>query len=194
MHHRHLAAPALTAVVLALSSAQMPLHAQPAATDSGTTTTTTPRAAAAQGSKVNRADQRLIRDIAQANMAEVETGKLALEKSQNEQVKTFAQKMIDDHTSALNDVQQLAQAKNVDLPDGVDLKHKALATSMRAMSGANFDRDYKKHAGLADHRQTHDLLQKTQRNAKDPDLKALAAKMLPVVDGHLKMAEQMGSR
>src|ERR1044072_1432491 len=47
---------------------------------------------------LDAADSSLLTDIAQANMAEVETGKLALEKSTKPDVKKFAQMMVDDHT------------------------------------------------------------------------------------------------
>ena len=204
MPNRSLAACALTAAALALTLAQAPAQAQMAATtDSGSgSAVTTPgaamnantpaaRNAAAHASSVVRTDQKAMRDIAQANMAEIASAKLALDKSQNDQVKSFAQKMIDDHTKALTEVQQLAQSKGVELPDSPDLKHKTMATAMEAMSGNTFDRDYIKNAGLKDHRATLDLLHKTQRTAKDADLKALATKMVPVVQGHLKMAEQM---
>ena len=204
MPNRSLAACALTAAALALTLAQAPAQAQMAATtDSGSgSAVTTPgaamnantpaaRNAAAHASSVVRTDQNTMRTLAQANMAEIASAKLALEKSQNDQVKTFAQKMIDDHSAALTEVQKLAQSKGVDLPDSPDLKHKTMATAMEAMSGNTFDRDYIKNAGLKDHRATLDLLHKTQRTAKDADLKALATKMVPVVQGHLKMAEQM---
>jgi len=46
-------------------------------------------------------------------------------------------------------------------------------------------------AGVGDHRKTRELLQKVQARARDGDLKALAGKMLPVVEQHLAHAEQM---
>jgi predicted outer membrane protein len=88
-------------------------------------------------------------------------------------------------------VQQLAQAKGVTLPTEPDAKHKAAAAKLEALSGAAFDKAYMKQAGLADHRETHNLLQKNAKSAKDPDVKALAAKTLPVVDQHLKSAQQI---
>src|SRR5690349_9442282 len=56
--------------------------------------------AAKSGSKVSSADQKMMRDIAYSNISEVAAGKLALERSQSDDVKSFAQKMIDDHTKA----------------------------------------------------------------------------------------------
>lgn len=146
--------------------------------------------ASGTGAMVSRDDLKMMADLAHANIAEIETGKMALEKSQNAQVKKFAQHMIDDHTSALKELQTLAQAKGAPLPDGTDMKHKTMAAALKVMTGNSFDSQYMKRAGVADHEQTIELLEKMQKNAKDPELKAMAVKMLPTVRGHLKMAQQ----
>jgi putative membrane protein len=146
-------------------------------------------AAESKGS-VSAADQRFMRDLAQANIAEIEAGKLAQSKSQNDEVKNFAQRMIDDHGKALQDLQQLAQSKGVTLPTRPDAKHLAMAKTLSALSGDQFDRRYMAQGGLADHKRTHQLLQRVQSRATDPDLKQAAAQMLPVVDQHLNMAQQ----
>ena len=177
----------LTALaVCALALCALPAGAQGV---SGSSTGGTGTASGA-GAMVSRDDSKMMTDLAQANIAEIETGKLALEKSRNEQVKKFAQHMIDDHTSALKELQTLAQAKGVTLPDGTDLKHKTMATALKVMSGNSFDSQYMKRAGVGDHQQTIELLQKAQNNARDPDLKAMATKMLPTVREHLKMAQE----
>ena len=175
---------ALAACALAVSS--FPAGAQGVSGSSTAGTGTASRA----GAMVSRDDSKMMTDLAQANIAEIETGKLALEKSRNEQVRKFAQHMIDEHTSALKELQTFAQAKGVTLPHGADLKHKTMATALKIMSGNTFDSQYMKRAGVGDHQQTIELLQKTQRNARDPELKAMATKMLPTVQAHLKMAQE----
>ncbi|MDB5886716.1 MAG: hypothetical protein JWR74_2887 [Polaromonas sp.] len=142
------------------------------------------------GAMVSRDDSKMMADLAHANIAEIETGKMALEKSQSEPVKKFAQHMIDDHTKALEELQSLAQAKGVKLPDSTDMQHKTLAVALKAMTGSAFENQYMKRVGVNDHQRTIQLLQKAQKNAKDPELKAMAVKMLPTVQGHLKMAQQ----
>ena len=139
---------------------------------------------------VSRDDTKMMTNLAQGNIGEIEAGKLALEKSQNDTVKKFAQHMIDDHTAALTELQTLAQAKGVKLPDGTDMKHKTMATAMKAMTGNTFDKQYMKNAGVSDHQQTIDLLNKIQKNGKDAEFKAMATKMLPTVQDHLKMAQE----
>lgn len=147
-------------------------------------------ATAAAGS-LSKGDQKILEKMALANMAEVEAGKMAQTKSQNEQVKSFAQQMIDDHGKALADVQQLAQQKGVTLPTEPDAKHKAMAVRLDKMSGDAFDKAYMAQAGVSDHKQVHAMLMQDQKRAKDPDVKALAEKMAPAVEQHLKSAEQM---
>ena len=149
--------------------------------------------AAPAASTVSKADQKIIVDLAQGNMAEIELARLALSKSQNDQVKTFAQQMIDDHTKALAEVQQLAKSKGVTLPTEIDKKHKALVDKLSGMSGDAFDKTYMAQAGVADHKKMHSMLASVQSKAKDPDVKALAARLMPTVDQHLKAAQQMGS-
>lgn len=179
----------LIPVMMAMAS---DVHAQSNST-SATTSTAMPDATASgtMAGKTRLADAGLLRDIAHANLAEIATGQLAVEKASDPKVKEFAQQMVDDHTKALTDVQQLAQTKAVKLPTEPDLKHKAAMTKLKTMSGASFDKSYVKAAGVGDHVATEKLLKKTQSSAQDADVKALATKMLPVVQGHLTHAREL---
>jgi putative membrane protein len=141
---------------------------------------------------LSKADQKIVMDMAQGNMAEIAVAKLALGKSQNDEVKTYAQQMIDDHTTALGAVQELATAKGLSMPADVDKTHKAMAGQLEAKSGDAFDKAYMAQGGVADHKKMHSMLAAAEKKASDPDVKALAAKILPTVDQHLKAARQMG--
>ena len=147
--------------------------------------------AKADDSKIARADSGMLTDLVEANRAEISAGKLALEKSQNADIKKFAQMMVDDHSKALTEVEALAQTKNVKLPDGIGAVHKTKEVALKALSGNTFDNQYAKRAGLGDHESTVKLLKKIQADSKDADLKALATKMLPTVEHHLEMARAL---
>ena len=168
----------------ALLLAGLPFQAQSAAN-------APPSANAGAEAKLSRSDQDLLRNIAHANSSEVASGKIALEKAHSDEVKKFAQTMVDDHGSALKEVEALAAARSVKLPTDPDFRQKATTKKLQSVVGNRFDREYVSTAGLDDHRKTRALLQKVQRGAKDPQLKALAEKMLPVVDQHLSHAEQL---
>ena len=150
-------------------------------------------ATAAGGSAMSKADSKRIMDMAMVNMAEIEMGKLAQSKSQNPEVKTYAQQMIDDHTKGLTEVQTVAQSKGITLPTELDTKHKAMSNRLAKLSGEKFDREYMKVGGVASHKEAHAMLQKNEKAAKDSDVKALATKMMPVVEQHLKSAQQMST-
>jgi predicted outer membrane protein len=147
--------------------------------------------AAAAGAKLSAADEKAVKDMAMADMAEVETGKLALSKSQNADVKAFAQQMVDDHGQALSKVQALAQARGVTLPTELDAKHKAMSAKLEKLSGDAFDKAYMANAGVKDHKDTKSKLASDAKKIKDADVKALADQHMPVVEQHLKSAEQM---
>lgn len=176
---------ALAAVAALTLSAAPAVWAQGGATPAPATTKSE------DDSKLDRSDRKMLQDLAQGNMAEVDAGKMALEKSQNAEVKKFAQQMVDDHGKALGEVQALATAKNVTLPDGPGAMAKTKATALKAPSGNLFDKEYAKRAGVGDHESTVKLLQKIQKDGKDSDLKALASKMLPTVEQHLDMAKRL---
>ena len=147
-------------------------------------------AASSGAGKVSRADEKLMTEIAQANLAEISTGKLAKDKSQSDQVKNFAQKMVDDHTKALDELKQLAQAKGVTLPTEPDRQQKALEKRLSSLSGDKFDKQYLEQAGDRSHKDTHKLLKQASTKAQDADLKNYASKTMGVVESHQQMAEE----
>lgn len=140
---------------------------------------------------LNKADQRIVAELARANIAEIEAGKLAVSKAKNPQVKAYAQQMIDDHGRALRDVKRLAEDKGVTLPDAPDARHKAMAKALGKLEGEKFDKAYLTQAGVRDHTTVHKVLIRHRERAKDPDLKALVAKMLPTIEQHLHHATEM---
>lgn len=135
-------------------------------------------------------DSKFMMTLATGGMNEITLSQTAVSKSANEEVKSYAQKMIDDHTMAGEELKTLAASKNVSLPMEADAKHMAMKTKLEAMSGDKFDMEYLK-AMVKDHEKTVALLQKESTGGKDEEAKAFAAKMLPTVQEHLDMARTM---
>ncbi len=164
---------------------------QAAATSTPAATAAKPAAAPA---KLDSADRKALVQMAEANMAEISTGKLALVKSINPEIKAYAQRMVDEHGKTLAEVQALAQAKGVALPKELSAKHKAKGALLEALKGDIFDRTYMKQSGRRDHRVTHEQLREGMGKIKDPDIKALAMKMQPAVEQHLMAADELIAR
>ena len=136
------------------------------------------------------ADSKFMMTLATGGMNEIGLSQTALSKSTNDDVKQYAQKMIDDHTMAGDELKSLAESKNVTLPMAMDAKHMALNQKLSSMSGSSFDMEYMK-AMVKDHEKTVALLQKEANNGKDAEAKAFASKLLPTIQGHLEMAKNM---
>jgi putative membrane protein len=134
-------------------------------------------------------DEAFVMKAAKGGMAEVELGKLATEKAVSPDVKKFGQRMVDDHGKANDELKALAQTKNITLPTDLDPKDKALRDRLIKLSGQAFDHAYMQ-AMVADHVKDVNEFKMEAKAAKDPDVKAWAAKTLPTLEDHLKMARE----
>lgn len=141
--------------------------------------------------RLARADAGFIRDAAKAGIAEVESSQLAAQKASDPAIKSFAQKMVDDHTKANQELKALAQTKGVELPGEPSLLQKGKMKALSAADGADFDRRYADGMGVKAHEDAVKLFQKAANGAKDADVKAFASKTLPTLQAHLKMAREL---
>ena len=136
------------------------------------------------------ADSKFMMMAATGGKNEISLSEQALSKSSNEDVKKYAQTMIDDHTKAGDELKEVAMSKNVTLPTEPDAKHKTAATKMSSMSGDALDKEYLKMM-VKDHEATVAMFQKEINGGKDAEAKAFAEKTLPTIQGHLEMARTM---
>ncbi|KAK0039248.1 DUF4142 domain-containing protein [Biomphalaria pfeifferi] len=123
-------------------------------------------------------------------MAEVMLGNLALQKTQNEQIRQFAQQMVTDHTNANNELKQLAESKNITLPSSVSNKQQSAYDKLNGMTGMNFDKAFMKQM-VKDHEAAVKLFEKQSEKGEDAEAKAFAAKTLPTLRMHLQMAKTL---
>ena len=96
------------------------------------------------GAGANLSDDEFVRDVALKNMAEVELSRLALEKATNLDIKSFAQRMIDDHGAAGQNLKSVVSGQPIGWPVQLDDKHRKTADELAKKQGADFDRDYVK--------------------------------------------------
>ena len=128
---------------------------------------------------------------------EVESSELALDKSDNEQIRDFAQQMIDDHTKAQQKLN--ATAKDIDLDpalteEKLDAKHQKIVDALEAkQDGAAFDRAYIKAQRDA-HKEAVSLFSGYAKSGKDKDMKAFASETLPTLKMHKKHIDQFAAK
>lgn len=140
---------------------------------------------------ISSGDRAFMMKAAQDGIAEVETGKLAETNGANATVKSFGQRMQQDHGKANDELKSIAQSKGVTLPTSTDRTHARLAKQLQAQKGDAFDKLYAREAGVKDHKSAVALFSRQAQKGSDPDVKAFAAKTLPTLQEHLKMAQEM---
>lgn len=138
-------------------------------------------------------DRKFMVQAAEGGLAEVEMGRLAVEKASSPDVKSFGQHMVDDHTRANADLTQLAGKKGVTLPSEVGAREKALEKKLSALSGDAFDRAYVA-AMLKDHKGDVAEFESKALHAKDPDVAAFASRTLPTLREHLERVQGLSKK
>jgi putative membrane protein len=130
-----------------------------------------------------------VNDAAMAGMTEIEVGKLALAKSKDPAIRGFAQRMVDDHTKANEELATIAEAKGVTPPAKLDAEHEALVKTLRSASEADFNREYSRHMNM-DHSRALALFEGASLSP-DAEVASFAKKTLPTLREHKKMAEKL---
>ena len=117
---------------------------------------------------------------------------LGLTPEQNElsdAVGQFGRRMVHDHSDVNQELRQLASSKGVMVPQSLDEKDAAERDRLSKLSGREFDVAYMPDM-VRDHKEDVSEFQKMAEKAQDPDVRAFAAKTLPMLQDHLRLAEQ----
>jgi putative membrane protein len=132
---------------------------------------------------------------AAGGIAEIETSRLALEKSQSADIKAFANMMITDHGKANDELAALAKKNDIEVPDTTTLVKQAKEKILEVRD-ESFDAAYANNQVKA-HEDTIELFKKEANTVTDDkvkggtELKAFAQKMLPALEKHLDMAKKL---
>lgn len=125
-----------------------------------------------------------------SGMAEVALSKIAVERGGCDAVKAFAKQMVEDHTAANKELMALAAQKKIALPATLPVAAQAEAVSLSGLSGEDFDKCYVSNQ-LAAHICAVGLFTAEAERGQDPDVKALAAKLLPKLKEHKHHAMEL---
>jgi putative membrane protein len=134
-----------------------------------------------------------------ANMDEIQTSQVALQRSQNAQVRQFAQMMTTEHTAVDQQMMQMLQARNMapqpNAPAQAAMQAtRATVANLSQRSGMDFDRAYTMHQVNA-HRWTLTSLDQTLiPSTRDPEMKEfLTTRVRPGVAMHLETAQRINA-
>lgn len=159
------------------------------------------------GDTVSAGDRDFVEQSVVGGLAEVELGRLALERAANADVKKFAGMMVQDHSKSLAALKQVASQHAIPAPAGLDEKHREIRETLAGLSGAEFDREYMSvmvdaHETTVDRLQTRasedrfgdDKGTVSPEKADDPvesSINQWAANTLPTTRHHLEEAKRI---
>ncbi len=128
---------------------------------------------------------------ARANLAEIRLGQLMLQRSTVPDVKFFADRMVKEHQTNLDGLNQLAAQKGARLPDDLSVADKQLYDRLSKLDSPQLEHDYMGIAGMKGHLDAQKLFQTYLKEGKDKDLLSYAQMTLPTINDHLEMAHHM---
>ncbi len=138
---------------------------------------------------VSNFDVHFARAAAQSDVFEIRSGRLALARSQNAEVRTMANHIIRDHTLSSRRLKAIARAKGLRLPTTPAPLQRFVLEAVGMTSGPAFDMLWTR-AQVRAHEQTIMLFADEVRLGYDPHLRAFARAQLPVLRMHLAMARE----
>jgi putative membrane protein len=145
------------------------------------------------GSSARPNDAQIAAIVVTANQIDIDNGTLAMETSDNEEVKQFASQMIEDHGSVNAAAMDLVNRLGVtpeesDTSRGLAKSARATRDRMSSLSGAAFDRAYVDNE-VAYHEAVIQMLDQTLiPSAQNAELEALLVKARPTFVTHLEHA------
>jgi putative membrane protein len=152
---------------------------------------TTGQANTANAEKLSKADQSFMKEAIQGDLAEVKVGQLAQQKGESQDVKQFGQTLQQDHSQNLQQAQQLAQQDGMTPPTEPNAEQKKMYDKLSKLSGAQFDKAFAKDS-VADHKK--DIAKFEKEAKKQGPIAQFAQQTLPVLQKHLKMAQDIENK
>jgi putative membrane protein len=139
------------------------------------------------------AEQDFMMRAAEGHMAEIEMANIALQKSDNKDVRDYANMIQSDHKSALDDLADLMKDKDVSQPRTVPADVKKDIDVMNGLSGPELDREFINQM-VAEHEKEIGMYQDRAAIVRDADVKNYAEDFLPKLEMHLEKGQRLQSK
>jgi putative membrane protein len=138
-------------------------------------------------------DTKFLEEANQGNVDEIELAQLALSKSNNDDVKNFAQRMIHDHNMLIDNMKPFANEAGVQVPSHPSVATKAEKVKLDLLSGESFDKAYIK-AMVEDHSKDLQAFRAEVKATGYPAFRSAVEQGEQVVLEHLEMINQIAKK
>jgi putative membrane protein len=144
-------------------------------------------------SQLSKEDRDFIEDAGQGGLLEVKLGQLVVKQGSSDEVKRFAQRMVDDHTKLNARLAETARQVGATAPQELDKKRQDQYDKMAQLSGPKLDEEYMSRT-LSEHKDDVKAFQKEAKDGKDAAVRTFAAGALPLLEEHLNLVRQLHDR
>jgi len=141
-------------------------------------------------SALHAVDLDFVLHAAEGGAAEVALGKMAASKATDDNIQQFADQMAKDHSMANKELAGIASAKGTTPSDEPGPAAVAVQEALDALAADGFDTEYMTQQ-VAAHSLTLALFETCAASCIDPEIKGFAAKHVPIVQDHLKQAQDL---
>lgn len=138
-------------------------------------------------------DSEFLVEAAEADLEEIEIGKLAQQKGTDEEVKSFGKMLVDDHTKSFNDLKAFSDKKQISLPLVATDDNKDAYNDLNKKTGLDFDKKFAEMM-VDGHENAIKDAEKVSKDAKDEEIRVWAANKIPTLTAHLEHAKKLKER
>lgn len=142
-------------------------------------------------SQINEIDRAYMLTAAEAGVANIQMGQLALQRGTSQPVKQFAQAEINEQQAVATELQRIAPQVRVSLPTTPGPKYQAALRRLSQLSGQQFDQAYMSEGGVNAHLENAATFQREAAFGQNPDLVRLANSGLPIINQHFATASSL---
>lgn len=122
---------------------------------------------------------------------EIQSGQLAQQMSQNQQIRQFGQMLVADHTASTQQLLAAAQSAGITPPPpALRPEHAAMLQQIQSAPPGQFDMIFR-DVQIQAHQQALQLHQNYANGGDTPTLRTAATNIVPVVQNHLNMLQTM---
>lgn len=139
---------------------------------------------------ISAVDSTFMVKAALSNITEVDFGGIAATKGTDSLVRAFGQMMVTEHTTAQDELEQIADEYDMTLPDTLDMQHRQIREQLMALTGYQFDSLYIT-TQVMDHTMTLENFETERTNGDEDNVRAYADKYQPHIEHHLELADSI---
>jgi len=141
---------------------------------------------------VSSQDRMFMDQASQINLTEISLGRFVEARASITAERNLGARYARDHTTAQANLRALASSLHVSLPTTAGAKNSAAVAGIEAQKSRSMD-DAFVSASVSGHKAAIAIFKKEESTGSNPAVKAYAARYLPMLQTHLRMAEQAES-